>query len=366
MPTSFRLAVLGALLLAAPPSPSAQRGPILVDVERFATLPVDVRHPEGLAADPETGELYVGTFDTRMPESERNNRLLRYDADGRLLASYAFGATPLTGLAFADEHVYILNFGASKLQRLDARFDAKTPIEDVATFTALAPPTPTERRVDNPDGTQDQILFGASGLPGINGMVFDRAGNLYVSDSFQGAIYRIDDATYCAPCTVDVVSRDALLGTSGFLPFGVNGLAFDANEHYLYLTNAGDGRLLRMSLPAGAVQIVAESVHGADGLVFHAGLFWVSSNQADQVVAVDESGRVRVRAGAFLGFDPNGAPLGLLFPASSIPHRDWMVVTNLSLPITPAKGDEWEEETTRWTLARFPLPPSSITQGDPP
>lgn len=355
-------AALFALCLSLSATPLAAReGPRLVDVERFATLPLDVRQPEGLVADPRTGTLYVGTFDARMPETERNNRLLRYDRDGRLVASRAFGTTPLTGLAYRDGHVYVLNFGASKLQRVVGDFDAKSPVEDVAAFAPLPTPAPTAREVDNPDGSRDRIAFGSNGLAGINGMVFDRKGDLYVSDSFQGAIYRIAAATTCSPCVVQTISRDPLLGTANaVLPFGANGLAFDDGERHLYITNAGDGRLLRMALPQGTVSVVAESLPGADGLLRDGELYWVAANQADLVLGIDAQGRTRVRAGGFNGIDVDGAPDGLLFPATTAVDGDWMFVVNLSLPLTPASGDEWEEETTRWTIARFPIPRGSL------
>lgn len=335
----------------------AQQGPSVVEVEQLASLPADIRHPEGLTADPATGMLYVGTFDARVPEAQRNNRLLRYARDGRLLATRGFGATPITGLAFREEHVYLLNFGASKLQRLPADFGPNTAIEDVATFTRLTPSAPTAREIDNPDGSRDRIDFGSNGLPGINGMTFDLAGNLYVSDSFQGAIYRIASATTCKPCQVETISRDPLLGTANAaLPFGANGLAFDQNEQHLYITNAGDGRLLRMTMPHGAVTVVAESLPGADGLVREGDLYWVAANQADTVLGIDAQGRTRVHAGAFHGIDGDGAPIGLLFPASTAVDGDWMVVVNLALPLTAAQGDEWEESATRWTLSRFAIP----------
>jgi len=31
-------------------------------------------------------------------------------------------------------------------------------------------------------------------------------------------------------------------------------------------------------------------------------------------------------------------------------------VTNLALPLTPAVGDEWEEDVTRWTVSRLRVP----------
>lgn len=346
------LVALGAVGMAQ----AADQGPIRVRVEPFLTLPDNVRHPEGLASNPANREIYVGTFDARTPEAARNNQLLRYSPEGRLLARKSFGVTPLTGIEYADGKIYILNFGASKLQRMDADFASSTPVEDLVEFKALVPPAPAPRAVLNPDGSKDEIVFGSSGFPAPNGMVFDKARNLYISDSFQGAIYRIERATSCAPCSLEILSRDPLLATSGALPFGANGLAFNADESALYVNNAGDNRLLRMAMPSGPLSVVAESVFGADGLLFHQGLFWIASNQADVVLGLDEKGRTVVRAGEFEGIEGDGTPRGLLFPATTAVQGDWMMVTNLALPLTSADGDEWEEQVTRWNLVRFKIP----------
>lgn len=332
------------------------QGPQLIEIEPFAELPNGVRYPEGLAANPHNGEIYVGTFDARQPASVRNNQLLRYASDGKLLAQRSFSATPLTGIGYADGQIYILNFGAGKLQRIVAEFEAGTPVEDLLDFPQLKPPAPAPREVANPDGSVDLINFGSAGVPAPNGLVFARNGDLYVSDSFQGALYRIADATRCAPCAVEVLSRDPLLATAGTLPFGANGLAFNTDESWLYINNAGDGRLLRMSLPSGELQVLAESLPGADGLLFHDGLLWLLANQIDQLLGLDERGLIRVRAGGFQGIASNGAPRGLLFPASSVVQGEWMVVSNLALPLTPAEGDEWEERVTTWNLVRVRLP----------
>lgn len=335
---------------------SARADAARLPVTPFATLPADVRHPESLAVDPASGEVYVATFDAREPASARNNQLLRFAADGRLLAQRGVGATPLTGIGFFQGKLYVLNFGASKLQRIDAAFTATSPIEDLATFAALVPPAPPARRIDNPDGSHDSIQFGSTGFPAINGLVFDRAGTLYVSDSFQGAIYRIVGAATCAPCRVEVFARDPLLATTGALPFGANGLAFNADESILYINNAGDGRVLRRRMPDGAIEVLADGVYGADGLLFHEGLLWVSANQIDTLVALDERGRMRHRAGDFLGVAADGSPRGLLFPAASVVQGRRMIVANLALPLTPVAGDEWEEDVTRWNLVQFDLP----------
>lgn len=345
----------GALALAVGAAQASHNGPDWIDAQEFATLPAGVRFPEGITANPADGDVYVATFDARDPPAVRNNKLLRYSRSGRLLAQKDFGPTPLLGLGFRAGQVYILNFGASQLQRIAANFGAATPVQVVASFPSIGPPP--SRTSPNPDGSEDVITFGSNGFPAPNAMVFDAAGNLYVSDSFQGAIYRIDNATGCTtPCTPVVVSHDSLLATAGFPPFGANGLALDAAGAALFIANTGDNRVLRMALPSGPVTVFAESIPGADGLLFARGLVWVAANQGDTVFALNDKGRVVVRAGEFEGIHHDGTPRGLLFPASLVAVDGWMYVTNLALPLTPAEGDEPEEDVTRWNVARFRLP----------
>ena len=47
---------------------------------------------------------------------------------------------------------------------------------------------------------------------------------------------------------------------------------------------------------------------------------------------------------------------GLLFPGSLAIVGDEMFVTNTALPLTPAVGDEPEEDVTRYTVSRIKLP----------
>ena len=321
-------------------------------VERFATLPDGVRFPEGLAGNPATGDIFVATFDFSSP-----NKVMRFNRHGRLTAIKDFGGTPLLGLDFDVAHhkLYILNFGASKLQRLPADFDASTPVEDVASFPAIG--APAHRIVDNPDASADTITFGSSNFPAPNAMTFTRSGSVYVSDSFQGAIYRIDHVATCArPCAVTLVVHDPMLATAGFPPFGANGLALDADETALFVANTGDNRVLRLDLATGAISVFAESVHGADGLVADgSGRLWVAANQADEIVGLNENGRVVARLGEFQGITRDGAPIGLLFPASPIILGEWMYVTNLALPLTGSPA-EWEADVKQWTIARVRLP----------
>lgn len=349
----FAIVIAGFLALQAGASLALDFGPRLIDVERFATLPDGVRFPEGITANPATGDVFVATFDF----GPNANKLMRFDSHGHLQAMRDFGTTPILGLGFANGKVYLLAFGAGQVLRIAADFDSATAVETVANVPTIG--APANRSVGNPDGSSDTIAFGFSGgARAPNGMVFDHNGNLYFSDSFQGAIFRIDAATSCStPCAVATVSHDPLLATAGFPPFGANGLALDGAEATLFIANTGDNRVLKMDVATKTVSVFAESLHGADGLLMDdQGRLWVATNQADEVVAVNTSGRVIIRAGAFFGIRSDGTPRGLLFPASMVIVDGWMYVTNLALPLTPAVGDEPEEDVTRWNVVRLRVP----------
>jgi sugar lactone lactonase YvrE len=335
------------------------------DVDTFAVLPEGVALPEGITANPANGDIYVSTF--TVP-----SKLLRYDRDGRLLAQRDFPA-PLLGLEFDRVHkkVYITNTGdisgvpglVSKIQRVAADL---SQLEDVAEIKSVGAPAP--RIVGNPDGSTDTISFGDNArVP--NAMVFDRDGNLYVSDSFQGAVFKITNPSACVPnCGMDTLVHDPLLATAGFPPFGANGLAFDGDESVLFVANTGDDRVLKIRnphSPTPAVTVFAESINGADGLAFdgRSGLLWVCANQADEVVALNDKGRVVAKLGEFRGIRRNGTPDGLLFPASPVIVGDEIFATNLAVALTnptptnpDGLGDEPEEDVTRYTISRMRIP----------
>jgi sugar lactone lactonase YvrE len=347
------LAGLAAGMLAFGTAPSWADGvPVFwFQPLQFAVLPDGLRYPEGITVNPDTGDVFVGTFDF----GPNPNALLRYDKEGHLSARRDFGGMPLLGLVWEPSQgkVYILNMGASKVQRIAATFDASTAVEDVADVPKIGSPGP--RSVGNPDGSSDTIAFGSSSFPAPNGAVFDPYGNLYVSDSFQGAIFKIEKAATCArPCPVITLAHDPLLATAGFPPFGANGLALSPDTATLYIANTGDNRVLKMDMTNGKVSVFAESIHGADGLAMDSdGHLWVAANQGDELVRLSNRGRPVARVGGFEGVRGDGAPRNLLFPASMAIVKGVMYVTNTALPLTDAVGDEPEEDVTRWNVVRF-------------
>jgi DNA-binding beta-propeller fold protein YncE len=349
----FLILTVIAAWIIGPPSDTRAGQDIIVKREtaqKFATLPDGVRFPEGITADPDNETIYVGTFDF----GPNSNKLLRFGKNGQLAGQRDFADTPLLGLKFnpLDDKVYICNFGASKIQRIAANFTDTTAIEDVASIPMIG--APPDRVVGNPDNSQDMIHFGNT-FPATNGLAFD-GGNLYVSDSFQGAIFRIDNAHTCSsPCPVTTIKHDGLLATAGFPPFGANGLVLNDERSKIYIANTGDDRVLQLELGTGNLTILAESINGADGLAFHQGRLLVAANQADEVVILNESGRVIAKLGDFQGIGHDGSPRGLLFPASLVIVDDTLFVTNLALPLTGA-GNEPEQDVTEYTISRIKIP----------
>jgi DNA-binding beta-propeller fold protein YncE len=319
----------------------------------FAKLPEGVRYPEGITANPETGDIIVGTFDF----GPNLNQLLRFNRKGKLAAQKDFGGTPLLGLAFnhIDGKVYIANFGMSQIQRIDADFSGDSETETVAQVPALG--APEQRFEANPDGSEDIVTFGSNSFPGPNALTFADDGTLYISDSFQGAVYRVRDAADCAtPCSVETLVHDPLLATPGFPPFGANGVALNADESILFVANTGDDRVLQVNLADQTVSVFAEGLNGADGLALDAdGTLWVAANQADQILGLNSEGRVIAKLGEHRGIKESGATKGLLFPASLVINDNKMYITNLALPLTPASGDEPEEDVSQFTVSKIKL-----------
>jgi sugar lactone lactonase YvrE len=327
--------------------------------KRFATLPDGVRFPEGITANPYTGDIIVSTFDVA-----GNNKLLRYDPQGHLVAQIDFGAEPLLGLAFNphDNKVYICNAGnlvgagAARIQRVDANFSDGAAVEEVALIPSIG--APPNRDEGNPDLSTDTIQFG-NNTQAPNAIVFKQNGDLLVSDSFQGAIFSITDpANECPGCGVDLVIHDGLLATPGFPPFGANGLALGTDQSTLFIANTGDDNVLRLDLNTTVLDVFARSINGADDVAYNDGLLWVAANQADQVVALNGDGRVVAELGEFLGIRADGSARGLSFPASMVIVDGKIFVTNLALALlgVPGAGAEPEADVTTYTISRINIP----------
>jgi len=307
---------------------------------RFATLPPGAAHPEGITAD-EHGNIYVSTFGAE-GTSSGTGQIFVFSKHGRLIRqlNVAGSSTLLLDLAFhpTSGDLLVLDFGASKVLTVDPVSGASAVFSDIS----------------------------AGGQPGLNVLTFDRAGNVYVSASFAGAVYKI--GPHGGPATIWVQSD--LLKTTGVPPFGANGLAFNRAQTTLFVNNTGNDTVVKIPVnpngTAGAPAVFVNAINGADGLIIdERDNLWIAANQADEIVVIDPSGRTIAKLGDFGGLDRDGAPIGLLFPASLVFSGPFVYVTNLAIDLrlfgaANATGDSpWTADVKVHTIARIPafIPP---------
>jgi sugar lactone lactonase YvrE len=310
----------------------------------FATLPAGSSGPEGLEVDAQ-GRVYVTTFGfTATGAASGEGQLFVFDDHGRLIrqVSIAGSSVHLLGLRFHPMTGALLvnDFGNAQVLAVD-------PVTGSSkVFMTLPSPLPH----GTPPGA------------GLNDITFDSAGNVYVSDSFQGIVWKTSKDGGLASAWVD----SPLLRTTGVPPFGANGLRFNRDESAMFVANTGDDTIIEipaMSSPsgpaAGKPSVFANSVNGADGLIFDEdGNLWVVANQADEVVVIDPTGKAISKLGDFGGLD-DGSPIQMLFPASLRFHGKDLLVTNLSLdlrlfmPSFATVDSEYCAQVSRYTVVKI-------------
>jgi sugar lactone lactonase YvrE len=319
-----------AFVLAAFDAAAWDRG----KVERFATLPAGALNPEGIAVDRHSGDVYVTGFN---PTGAGAGQIYVFDDDGRFRRTITVSpsSSALLGLDFhpTTHALLVVDIGAGNVLDVDPRSGAAV------------------------------VFMPATADDGLNALTFDRAGNVYVSASFTGRVYRTGPAG--GPPTVWAEDppppAPQTLKPSGFPPFGANGLQFNRDQSALFVANTANDTIVRIPNKggvAGAPAVFTNSVNGADGLfVDKHDNVWVCANQSDEIVVVDKTGKAISKLGDFDGLK-DGKPVGLLFPASLVRHGDWIYITNLSLDLRPVVGQQsivsgFAADVKRHTISRI-------------
>jgi sugar lactone lactonase YvrE len=176
-----------------------------------------------------------------------------------------------------------------------------------------------------PAGGGPPALFAA--IPGLpNAMAFDRRGNLYVSESLGGVIYRISrDGSVSAWSSSPLLQGTTGPGPCGLvhpsgLPLGANGIAFNARGTALFVANTTFGTIVRIPVRrggrAGAARVYAGPdcrLWGADGIaVDRKDNVYVAANAERDIVRVGPGGRLHVLA-SFAAGAPLYSPSDIVF-----------------------------------------------------
>ena len=327
---------LATLLTQSLPAAAFDRG----DTDIFAILPAGATGPEGLVVAP-NGDVYVATFGFNSTgQVAGNGKVYVFNDNGQLLRTLTVtGSTVhLLGLNFhPTSHAFlVIDFGASQVLNVDPHTGTASP------FITLPP--------------------GFQAGAGLNALTFDQMGNIYVSDSFQGIIWKTGPSGGVATAW----ATSPLLTTTGVPPFGANGLGFNKAGTTLFVANTGNDTVVKIPVSggtAGTAAVFVNSINGADGLILddHDNL-WICANQSDEIVVLDPTGKVIAKLGDFNGVDKAGVPHGLLFPASPDFSRDkqFVFVSNLALDLRLAVGptavaidSPWTDLVQRYTVSRI-------------
>ncbi len=165
-----------------------------------------------------------------------------------------------------------------------------------------------------------------------NGLAFDAAGSLFVSDSGAGAVFKVDAAgETSAWASGDLLAGDKgdCGGSGNAFSIGANGLVL--HDGALYTTNTDRGSLVRIAIgpdgSSGRPEPFAgpdcAALAGADGLTAtDDGAFVVAVNRQNKIVRVTGNGAVEIVASG-------GAELD--FPASVDWDGETMLATTFAL-----------------------------------
>jgi sugar lactone lactonase YvrE len=331
---------LASLLLAfaANPAVAWDRG----DTDVFAIVPEVLGTPiavEGLTVGPD-GNIYVPTsgFNTHSAGNGPPT-LFVFQPNGQLLRQVTITgpATPvLLGLAFhpTTGALLICDLGGKQVVEVD------------------------------PHTGVSSVFMTTTGNAGMNGITFDKMGNVYASDSFQGIIWKTGPGGGAGAKWVEhpLLRPD---GPNLAPPFGANGIEFNNAGTTLFVANTADHNIVQVPVlsggAAGTPQIFVTGLNAPDGLAIdsHDNL-WVAANQEDDMVVVDPTGKVIAKLGDFDGLTEDGVVRGLLFPASPAFSKDgkFLYVTNLALDLRVAGAplavdSAWTDQVKHYSIAKM-------------
>ena len=226
-------------------------------------------------------------------------------------------------------------------------------------------------RVDPRTGASSVLNMGGSiANSGLNALTFDLVGNGYVSDSFNGVIWKIPPSGG----TPAAWSSGPLLGPGTGLtpPFGANGVEFNNDRTILFVANTAFHQIIQIPVhndgSAGTPSIFITGINAPDGIrIDRDDNIWICANQEDEIVVIDKTGKVIAKLGEFGGIDEDGIVRGFLFPASLAFSKDGstLYVSNLTLYLPYAGAEKaidsaWTLQVKGYTVSQLPakIPPS--------
>jgi sugar lactone lactonase YvrE len=255
-------------------------------VRTVATFdPAQSQLPEGIALDKE-GNIYVGFYPTgqiwKITSQGERSLLATLDVVGPVGGG-------LVGFAFDEE---------GDLYVCDA--------SGVAATHGIW-------KVDRNGATHLIANLDPTGFP--NDLAFDGDGNLFVTDSYLGEIWKISKSG-----EAKVWLKSSLLDPgSPTCCYGANGIAFDGG--YMFVANTDQGTIVRIQMgekenggPHAEVFVKSPAIVGADGIAFDVRHnVYVTADYQNTLILISPNGDIKTLATASEGLDfPADAHFGQL------------------------------------------------------
>jgi sugar lactone lactonase YvrE len=303
------LAIIGIAALTAGLSVAGAKNPHdrpLGDSRVFAPFPADPGFPEAIAVNGDrvyvAGPAQFGNF--------LQPKVIAYDINtGAQVAEYPLqGQNPFapqagTGIAFDKRDVLyvgdlqqgVIRFDPDEANPVQQHYASALPdLQPCSVSPAPCSPTAIDR------------------TPLINDLVFDKSGNLYISDSFQATIWRVPPGGGAPQIWFQSPTFDT--------DFGPNGMRFDPKGNRLYVAvtfNAfGQGFIYTLPAVAQPTQASLTVFHqysfgeGPDGIAFgKSGKLYVALAASNQISVLRPNGTEETRYSG-----PSANPGGVLDP----------------------------------------------------
>jgi peptide/nickel transport system substrate-binding protein len=279
-----------------------------------ATVPVGTR-PVAIASA--AGSLWVANFDDRT--------VTRIDVSSRrVLSTIPLGGAP-TALAATRGAVWVSD-GTGQISQIDAGYNRATPLRRLVAAAAAYRRTSWPMLaafgwmwIVDPDGYVTRVdaestrPLGSVDVGNEPSAIATGAGSVWVTNSDDGTVTRIDPAT--------------LLATT--IPVGHGPAAIAANSAGVWVANAGDDALVRIDPQTNAVAGTTRVGDRPTAVLATASALWVANGRDGTVMRLDpRSGAVTktIRLG--------GSPTALAFAAG----RVWVTIAPAPQPPAAAGG----------------------------
>jgi sugar lactone lactonase YvrE len=160
----------------------------------------------------------------------------------------------------------------------------------------------------SPGGASNATLFAKhQNMTFPNDLLFDKKGQLFVSDSSSGTLFIVQPNGNVAKW----LTNPLLKGDRNFCPpaqlplnVGANGIAFDKNGTSLFVTNTDRASIIRVPImkngSAGKPELFVgpdcKNLNGADGIVLdkNSGSFIVAVNKLNKIVRVSMDKKITI------------------------------------------------------------------------